>query len=93
MLLWRTCRAPHNSRSCRDLTPAKLEPLREAAIDIAHSVSEKHLLKDTNLFLQEAQDCGLQVDSLQGVRKILETACALGLAEEDYAALFAAVNS
>jgi 3-hydroxyisobutyrate dehydrogenase len=52
----------------------------------------KHLLKDTNLFLQEAQDCGLHVDSLDGVRKILEMACDLGLAEEDYAALFAAVN-
>jgi 3-hydroxyisobutyrate dehydrogenase len=52
----------------------------------------KHLLKDTNLFLKEAQDCGLQVDSLLGVRKILETACDLGLAEEDYAALFAAVS-
>jgi 3-hydroxyisobutyrate dehydrogenase len=52
----------------------------------------KHLLKDTNLFLREAQDCGLQVDSLDGVRKILEMACDLGLAEEDYAALFAAVN-
>jgi 3-hydroxyisobutyrate dehydrogenase len=52
----------------------------------------KHLLKDTNLFLKEAQDCGLHVDSLDGVRKILEMACALGLAEADYAALFAAVN-
>jgi 3-hydroxyisobutyrate dehydrogenase len=52
----------------------------------------KHLLKDTNLFLREAQDCGLKVDSLDGVRKILEMACDLGLAEEDYAALFAAVN-
>ncbi len=54
--------------------------------------STKHLLKDTNLFLKEAQDCGLQVDSLIGVRKILETACDLGLAEEDYAALFAVVS-
>ena len=52
----------------------------------------KHLLKDTNLFLKEAQDCGLQVDSLLGIRKILETACDLGLAEEDYAALFAVVS-
>jgi 3-hydroxyisobutyrate dehydrogenase len=52
----------------------------------------KHLLKDTNLFLKEAEDCGLQVDSLLGVRKILETACDLGLAEEDYAALFAVVS-
>jgi 3-hydroxyisobutyrate dehydrogenase len=61
--------------------------------DFAHpNFPTKHLLKDTNLFLKEAQDCGLQVDSLLGVRKILETACDLSLAEKDYAALFAAVS-
>ncbi|WNZ23832.1 NAD(P)-dependent oxidoreductase [Leptolyngbya sp. NK1-12] len=52
----------------------------------------KHLLKDTNLFLTEAKAAGLQVDSLTGVRQILEMACQLGLAEADYSALFAAVN-
>lgn len=53
----------------------------------------KHLLKDTNLFLSEAEAVGLQVDSLAGVRQILETACQLGLAEQDYSALFAAIHS
>ncbi len=52
----------------------------------------KHLLKDTNLFLQETSDLGLQADSLAGVRRILELACAEGLADADYSALFAAVN-
>jgi 3-hydroxyisobutyrate dehydrogenase len=52
----------------------------------------KHLLKDTKLFLTEAETAGLQVDSLTGVRQILEMACSLGLADADYSALFAAVN-
>lgn len=53
----------------------------------------KHLLKDTRLFLTEAETLGLQVDSLAGVRQILEVACAAGLADSDYSALFAAVSS
>lgn len=53
----------------------------------------KHLLKDTKLFLTEAESSGLQVDSLAGVRQILEMACSAGLAEADYSALFAAVSS
>lgn len=53
----------------------------------------KHLLKDMNLFLEEAIAAGLQVDSLAGVRKILERACEAGLADDDYSALFAAVRN
>ena len=53
----------------------------------------KHLLKDMNLFLTEASAQGLRVDSLAGVRQILEMACEAGLAEADYSALFAAVYS
>lgn len=53
----------------------------------------KHLLKDTNLFLNEAETAGLQVDSLSGVRHILEIACQLGLADQDYSALLAAIRS
>jgi 3-hydroxyisobutyrate dehydrogenase len=53
----------------------------------------KHLLKDTRLFLKEATASGLQVNSLEGVRQILEIAQTLGLADADYSALFAAVNS
>ncbi|MEE3718859.1 NAD(P)-dependent oxidoreductase [Tumidithrix elongata RA019] len=52
----------------------------------------KHLLKDTKLFLSEAETLGLQSQSLDGVRQILEQAIALGLADADYSALFAAVN-
>jgi 3-hydroxyisobutyrate dehydrogenase len=53
----------------------------------------KHLLKDTNLFLTEATTSGLQIDNLDGVRKVLEIACSnLDLAEADYSALFAAIS-
>jgi len=52
----------------------------------------KHLLKDTKLFLNEATAARLQVDSLTGVRQILEMACGLGLADADYSALFAAIQ-
>lgn len=52
----------------------------------------KHLLKDTNLFLNEAKSNGLNVNSLEGIRQILEMAQDMGLAEEDYSALFSAIN-
>ena len=52
----------------------------------------KHLLKDTNLFLTEAQSVALNVNSLEGVRKVLEMAQQLGLTEADYSSLFAAIN-
>lgn len=52
----------------------------------------KHLLKDANLFLQSAEQVGLQTDSLAGVQRILQIACDQGLADADYSAVFAAVN-
>jgi 3-hydroxyisobutyrate dehydrogenase len=52
----------------------------------------KHLLKDTDLFLTEAQSVALNVSSLEGVRQVLEMAQQLGLSEEDYSSLFAAIN-
>ena len=52
----------------------------------------KHLLKDTNLFLNQAQLNNLNTYSLEGVRQILEIAQEMGLADADYSALFNAVN-
>ena len=52
----------------------------------------KHLLKDMNLFSQEAEAIGLNASSLDGVRQILEIAKTMNLAEDDYSALFSAVN-
>lgn len=53
----------------------------------------KHLLKDTKLFLVEARAAGLQVDHLRGVDQILEMAMDMGLADQDYSALYAAVTA
>jgi len=52
----------------------------------------KHLLKDTDLFLKEAQLVEQNVSGLEGVRQVIDMALQLGLADEDYSALFAAVN-
>ncbi|MBD1912178.1 MULTISPECIES: NAD(P)-dependent oxidoreductase [unclassified Leptolyngbya] len=52
----------------------------------------RHMLKDVRLFLAEAQAAGVRVDSLEGIRQILEDACAQAeLVDADYSALFAAV--
>jgi 3-hydroxyisobutyrate dehydrogenase len=52
----------------------------------------QHLLKDTNLFLEEARLSQLRGDSLEGVQRILERACQLGFAEADYSALFSTIT-
>ncbi|WP_413164956.1 NAD(P)-dependent oxidoreductase [Capilliphycus salinus ALCB114379] len=52
----------------------------------------KHLLKDTNLFLKEADELGLNGSSLEGVKSLIEVALKLGKAEDDYSALFEAIK-
>lgn len=52
----------------------------------------KHLLKDTNLFLDAAKLVNLNASSLSGVREILEIAQQMGLSNEDYSSLFEAIN-
>lgn len=52
----------------------------------------KHLLKDIDLFLSQAQDIGLNVSSLEGVRQVVQEAVALGFAEDDYSAMFSAID-
>ena len=51
----------------------------------------KHLLKDTNLFLDRASELGLNTSSLEGIKQIIESAIALGLAEGDYSAIYNAI--
>ncbi|GET44297.1 6-phosphogluconate dehydrogenase, NAD-binding protein [Microseira wollei NIES-4236] len=53
----------------------------------------KHLLKDTNLFLDAAISVNLNASSLSGVREILEIAQQMGLSNEDYSSLFEAIIS
>lgn len=52
----------------------------------------KHLMKDTELFLAEAQAIGLNVNSLEGVRQILAMAIERALTDSDYSSLFEAIN-
>ncbi|MEC4803137.1 MAG: NAD(P)-dependent oxidoreductase [Jaaginema sp. PMC 1079.18] len=51
----------------------------------------KHLLKDINLFIQEAESLGLDLNLVQGVKAVVEKTLNLGLADQDYSALFSAV--
>jgi 3-hydroxyisobutyrate dehydrogenase len=52
----------------------------------------KHLLKDINLFLSEAENLGLKVNGLEGVRQIVQETVNNGYGEEDYSALFSVVK-
>ncbi len=53
----------------------------------------KHLLKDVNLFLDEAALAHLDGSVLQGIQTILERALQLGLADADYSALAVALRA
>lgn len=53
----------------------------------------KHLLKDINLFLAQAQKIGLDTSSLAGVGKVVEKAIELGFADDDYSAIYSAINN
>jgi 3-hydroxyisobutyrate dehydrogenase len=52
----------------------------------------KHLLKDMRLFSQAATSAGLSPDLADCVARMAEAAIAQGLGEQDYSALYAAVN-
>ena len=51
----------------------------------------KHLAKDINLFLREAESLSLNTSMVAGVLTILQQAVDLGLADADYSALFSTV--
>lgn len=52
----------------------------------------KHLAKDMGLFLTEAQSLGLNPELVAAVQAILTKTLELGLADNDYSALFSAVS-
>ena len=52
----------------------------------------KHLLKDIDLFLNEATQDGLNVSSLEGVRQVVQAVINSGFAEADYSSLYTAIN-
>ncbi len=52
----------------------------------------KHLMKDTDLFIAEANSASLNVSGIEGVRRILEMALDRGLGEDDYSSLYSVIN-
>jgi len=52
----------------------------------------KHLLKDVDLILTEAQALGLNAVVLQGVRSVLERTLELDYSDSDYSALYQAID-
>ncbi|MEM7590949.1 MAG: NAD(P)-dependent oxidoreductase [Cyanobacteria bacterium P01_A01_bin.83] len=52
----------------------------------------KHLLKDTNLIINQAQELGLNTSHLEGVKQIIETALTMGLDDLDYSSIYNAIN-
>jgi 3-hydroxyisobutyrate dehydrogenase len=51
----------------------------------------KHLLKDTDLFIESAAEIGINTTAIAGVKQILDLAIAKNLADKDYAALYEAL--
>ena len=52
----------------------------------------RHLLKDADLFLDAAGDCGLTAACLEGVRDTIAVALAKGLADVDYSAIYEVIH-
>ncbi len=52
----------------------------------------KHLLKDMNLFVQAAQARGIDARVAEGVSEVAKEAIAQGLENEDYSAIYSAVD-
>lgn len=53
----------------------------------------KHLLKDVDLFLTQAEKSGLNSEGLKGIRTIIQQTIELGLSDSDYSALFSAIKA
>ena len=52
----------------------------------------KHLLKDTNLIINEAAELGLNPSHIEGVRQVIVKALEMGLDNLDYSAIYSAIN-
>ncbi|MEJ1932123.1 NAD(P)-dependent oxidoreductase [Nostoc sp. NIES-2111] len=52
----------------------------------------KHLLKDTDLFISEAQYLGLDLSSIETVQRILQTTMKMSFANEDYSSIFSIIK-
>ena len=53
----------------------------------------KHLMKDTDLFIDEAKSVGLNVSSIEGVQQILAEAIKMSFSNADYSSLFSVIKT
>ncbi len=53
----------------------------------------KHLMKDTDLFIDEAKSVGLNVSSIEGVQQVIEMAIKMSFAHDDYSSIFSVINT
>ncbi|HET8808471.1 MAG TPA: NAD(P)-dependent oxidoreductase [Methylophaga sp.] len=69
----------------------KLDRMRDR--DFTHpNFSTKHLIKDSRLFLEVAEQLRLDASGLEGVIKLLDKVAYMGLENTDYSAIYAAVS-
>ena len=52
----------------------------------------KHLLKDTDLIINEATELGLNTSHIKGVRQVITKALEMGLDDLDYSSIYSAIN-
>ncbi|MCU0535323.1 MAG: NAD(P)-dependent oxidoreductase [Hydrococcus sp. Prado102] len=69
----------------------KLQRMRDRNYDNPNFPT-KHLLKDIDLFLAQGQEIGIDSVSLEGVRQVVSKAIELGFSDEDYSAIFSAID-
>ena len=69
----------------------KLKKYLERNFDGAN-FSAKHLNKDVNLFLADAESLGMDCSSLQGIAKITAQTIKQGLGDKDYSAIYEIIN-
>jgi 3-hydroxyisobutyrate dehydrogenase len=53
----------------------------------------KHLMKDIDLFIDEAKSTSLNLSSIEGVRDIIDVAMKMSFSDADYSSIFSAINS
>ena len=54
--------------------------------------STKHLLKDLNFFIKEAQECDINTATVESVRDITQETINKGMKDDDYSSLFSIIN-
>ena len=52
----------------------------------------KHLLKDTDLIINQAAELGLNTSHIEGVKQVVQAALDMGLDDLDYSSIYSAIN-